>query len=348
MSPLFEFEDIVGQLDSVDLIAPATNSYFRAGNRVSIFMGNKLKFTTSLGTESVGLDRDYDLFVAVCHHPDDILILESIKRWRDCAKTSICLLVELWPKDIDLFKGSMQMLDNFDHVILNHSTSVDLVREFLGEKSSYLPFAIDAQLFCPYPALPERVIDFLSIGRRSEATHKSLLNEASDGDFFYVYDSLKGSNIFDPKEHRFLYASMAKRSRFFMVNPGKIDMAPEAGYPSEFGPRYFEGAAAGCILIGETARNEQFEKTFHWPDAVVRLPYGSSDVADVIADFASDPGRVERVRRTNMAQMLLHHDWAYRWESILALAKLEPSPELERRKADLKTAANAIIGQTAV
>ena len=41
------------------------------------------------------------------------------------------------------------------------------------------------------------------------------------------------------------------------------------------------------------------------------------------------------MRRTNMTQSLLHHDWAYRWERILEIANLAPVPALSKRKERL-------------
>jgi spore maturation protein CgeB len=342
MSWLYEFEDIACRLDSIDLFAPAASAWFKPGNRSSVFIGNKLQIPTSLGIGSLRMDRDYELFVAVCHHPDDILKVSALQGWRERCDIAICLLVELWPQDIDLYKGSMRMLKQFDHVVLNHSTSIEPLSEMLGSKCVYMPPAVDAELFCPYPNPPKRAVDFYSIGRRSVNTHKALLRMARDSNFFYVYDSLKGYSIFNPEEHRFQYANMAKRSRYFLVNPGKIDVAPGAGYPSEFGPRYFEGAAAGCILVGETSSNEEFSKIFHWPDAVVKLQYGSDDVQEVLDQISVDSVREERIRRTNVQQMLTGHDWAHRWESLLALAGLEPLPALLERKAALEQTAREI------
>lgn len=342
MSALFEFEDVARKVDAIDLFAPRRQRRFNSANRASAIMGNRLGIASSLGIDSIQLDNDYDLFVAFCHHPDDILKTEAIKGWRDRCKKSVCLIVELWPQDIDKFKGSMRLLKQFDHVFLNHSTSAKLLSDRIGKKCEFLPFGVDAELFCPYPNFPPRNIDFLSIGRRAPETHKALLNEAMGNRLHYVYDSLKGYYIFDPGEHRFLLSSMAQRSRFFSANPGKIDLAPDSGYPSEFGPRYFEGAAAGCVLVGESADNDAFRSIFNWPDAVLHHSYGSDNVAEVLAQFAEDPEREERVRKKNMTEMLLHHDWAYRWERILEAASLEPLGALEQRRQDLQSISNAI------
>ena len=341
-SGLFEFEDNVCKLDTVDLIAPWRTDWFVPGNRTSVFLGNKLRWPTSLGIASSDLHKDYDLFVAVCHHPDDVLKVTAVRGWKQRARETICLLVELWPHDIALYNGSMEMLKEFDHVVLNNSTSVELLSHRLGRECSYMPPAVDVELFCPLPDPPIRIVDFYSIGRRSPTTHSALMDLARQRDFFYIYDSLSGYDVFNSKDHRFLYANIAGRSRYFLVNPGKIDMAPQAGYPSEFGPRFFEGAAAGCVLVGEPSTNDAFRTIFTWPDAVVNLKYGSANIAEVLAEINDDADRELQIRRNNMKHMLLAHDWVHRWEHLLEMTDLSPTAEVAERKRLLEQRAQGL------
>jgi hypothetical protein len=125
------------------------------------------------------------------------------------------------------------------------------------------------------------------------------------------------------------------------VNPGLIDRPDKRGNQIEIGNRYFEGTAAGAILVGERPNNQEFDKLFDWPDVVIPLPYNSSDV-NLIRELDKQPERQDRIRRTNAAQALLRHDWVYRWETILKTAGLEPMPELLQRKEHLRTIAAAV------
>ena len=136
-----------------------------------------------------------------------------------------------------------------------------------------------------------------------------------------------------------LVADMAQRSRYFMVNPGKIDLPAATGGQSEFGYRYFEGAAAGAILVGERARNREFDRIFSWEDAVIDVPFGSVQIGIVMQELDRQPQRQQAIRRNNMIQSLLHHDWAYRWESVLDATGLQPMPGLLARKARLANTA---------
>ena len=230
----------------------------------------------------------------------------------------------------------LKILEDFDHIVLSTVGSREFKELFPG-RVSYLPPAVDAIKFCPVPDKPSRFIDVLSIGRRSEATHSALLKLATEDVFFYVFDTLRDLGAYDIDEHRFLFASMAKRSRYFVVNPGKIDRPGETGGQSEFGQRYFEGLAPGTILIGECPT-----KIFFWPDAVIHVPFGSKDIGATIRELDKDPERQATIRRRNMTEALRRHDWVYRWESVLAIAGLQPVQALHERKQRLDNLATMI------
>jgi hypothetical protein len=183
------------------------------------------------------------------------------------------------------------------------------------------------------------VIDVYSIGRRSAITHRAFLEMATSDRALYLHDSTSADQVLDATEHRILFANLCKRSRYFIVNPGLIDRPDIRGTQVEIGNRYFEGAAAGCIALGERPRNGEFEKFFDWPDALIELPYDSPDVANTIRELDKDPERQERTRRRNAQQALLRHDWVYRWEAILKAAGIGPLPLLGARKLQLESLA---------
>jgi hypothetical protein len=158
-----------------------------------------------------------------------------------------------------------------------------------------------------------------------------------EGKIFYLYDSTIGNEVVDTFQHRYLFANLAKRSRCFIVNPGKIDVPEERENQSEIGNRYYEGAAAGTIMIGEYPENIEFKKIFYWPDAVMQLPFGSVKINEIINELDKQPERQEIIRRKNVLESLTKHDWAYRWEAMLKMAGLEPMPGLLERKKQLES-----------
>src|SRR4030066_920225 len=83
---LAEFEDLICQIDSVDLVAPTPKKYFE----YSISRAKKLKeaFNISMnpGIPIIKLNREYDLFFAFCQFPHDLLNLQGIVGWKDKCK----------------------------------------------------------------------------------------------------------------------------------------------------------------------------------------------------------------------------------------------------------------------
>ncbi len=337
----YEFENIISQIDSVELLAPELD-LSRRRHAIAKRIAFHAPIALNPGIQRIPPKAHYDLFLAVCGAPADLLMVNAVRNWREVCKTSICLIDELWVRDMAGHRHFLRILEKFDVVMLYYSQSVDALSERIRRKCVYLPPGVDTTLFSPYPAPPKRVVDVYSIGRRSETTHQALLRMASEDGLFYLHDTIAGDQAIDPSQHRALFANVAKRSRYFMVNPGLFDRPDKRGNQIEIGNRYFEGIAAGTILVGERPNNQEFDRLFDWPDVVIPLAYNSPDINLLIRELDRQPERQDRIRRTNVAQALLRHDWVYRWEAMLKTAGLEPMPELFERKERLRTMAAAV------
>ena len=58
----------------------------------------------------------------------------------------------------------------------------------------------------------------------------------------------------------------------------------------EIGPRFYEGAAGGAVLIGQVPTNCQvFDRDFDWTDAVIDMPFHSTDIAERISALDAEP-----------------------------------------------------------
>ena len=344
---IYEFEDIIRSIDSVHLVAPQPSGWFQYGTRLAQILAPHFAFELNPGLPITKAD-EYDLFFVICQFPKDLCNIRALHGWRDHCKTSICWLNEIWVADLPESKSWIDSLKKFDYVVVSCSQTLSALRQSLGNKCHYLPHGIDTILFCPYPNRPRRSIDLYNIGRRSESTHRAILKLAEGSGIFYVYDSMDGDQVISPHEHRSLFANIAKRSRYFIVNPGKIDSPTETNQQIEFGTRYFEGAASGTIMIGEKPNHREFEKYFDWPDVVIDMQFGCEDIGRILRELDKEPGRQAQIRRTNVIQSLRRHDWVYRWEAVLKIAGLDPMPSLHGRKRQLQEQANVVEAQREV
>jgi len=339
--PLYEFEDIIREVDDVDLLAPRPGERFKLGFKIAKRIGLHSPLAMNPGVPRTRVQETYDLLLVSCSLPWDLLTFR-LEGWRDRCRRSVCLLDEIWVKQIPQQKTFLKSLSQFDLIVLQLTRSVSAVGDLTGKPCTFLPPGVDTLRFCPIPRSRRRVVDVYSIGRRSPVTHRKLLELSETRGIFYVYDSLWGKRAFNLEEHRALYANTAGRSRFFLVNPGMVDDLGKRGDQSDIGNRYFEGAAAGCILVGEAPAIKEFQGLFDWPDAVIPLPFGSDGIGEIIDAFDRQPAREAALHQTNIVQSLRRHDWAYRWEALLRTAGLPARPGLARRKERLEELAVAV------
>lgn len=342
----YEFEDTICQVDSAEILAPNVNPSNRRQQFARRVAYHAPVFLNP-GIRPIELKGSYDMFLAVCGYPQDLLMVNAIRNLREACKTLVCLVDELWLRQFQELRHFFRLLSKFDVVLLYYSQSVKTLSERIGRKCVFLPPGVNCLAFCPYPQPPTRSVDVLSIGRRSKTTHQTLLRMAKKDGLFYLHDSVAGGQCLDSKEHRALFANLAKRSRYFIVNPGLIDAPEERGNQMEIGNRYFEGAASGTIMIGERPDNEAFRELFNWPDSLIHLPYDSSKIDAIVRDLDNEPHRCQRIRQTNVIQALTRHDWAYRWEAVLNTVGLEALPSLKERKEQLSNLAKIVSADTA-
>ncbi len=344
----YEFEDVINTFDYADLLSPAYVPSFKSEvkKKVANYAGlalNQSKLLRS-GCEELVVEKEYDLIFFICQHFWDLTCINVIKGWRDKCKKAVLWIDEIWAKELENHKTGLclKLAKDFDYIFTTQSQSVNAISQLVKRPCYSLPYAVDAVKFCPYPQVPQRHIDVYSVGRRSPMMHKSLLKLTECDNFLYLYDTLKGLEMRNYREHRTLYSNLIKRSRYFIANKAKFDSGNQIGSQQELGSRFFEGAAGGAVMIGIPPVCEAYTKYFDWADAVIELPNVTTDIADIITQLDAQPERLRKIRKDNMINSLLRHDWVYRWEEILSKVGLENTPEMLIRKTYLKNLAKMI------
>lgn len=350
-SAFYEAQDVLAEADSVDLIEVRPGRAFRLRDRWHrrlLFHAAAAGFpSANPGLRRVRLDHGYELFVAVCQNFWDLLYFNAIDDWKSHSKLSVCWLGEFWSKDIQTCPALLRGLNKFDVVFVNSWCAVEPLSKFLGRKCHFLPMAVDAFRFCPAPQQPPlpRQVDVYSVGRRCEGVHNEFLRASSEKSLFYIFDSLRSMarvDVIDHREHRTLLANIAKRSKFFLVSPAKMNRPDETQGQLEVGARYFEGAAAGAVMLGQRPHGEAFQEMFPWADAVVEILPDGSDALKVIAELTSDAARLKAISARNMAESLQRHDWIHRWMTIFQMVGVKPSAGMTARVDRLRTMADQV------
>ncbi|WP_442888541.1 glycosyltransferase family protein [Congregicoccus parvus] len=352
-----EAEDCIAEIDDVHLLAPEPRPRHDRG--LGRLLSRGLRHFTDLDVrlrrlpETTRIEQDYDLFFFRIASLRDLRLLKRIPDWRKRCLTAICWIDELWHPQLSaagsratpdawLDGRAIAQLEAFDHVVVPFRETVAPLAERIRTPVHWLPFAVDTLRFNPWPAPPPRTIDFLAMGRKSPATHRAIEAYASAHDWLYLHDTLHVEDVYDVHEHRHHLVERLQRTTWFLANRAKVNCPDETGGQHEMGFRFFEGAAAGAILVGALPATAAFARCFDWRDAAFDLPWDATDVADVFDLLQRDPERRARISRENVRQCLRRHDWAHRWADILALAELPPRPGLHDRLQRLERAAAAI------
>ena len=337
-----EGQDVLVGCDDVDMIFLEPTAGFERKDYWQRRLSSKditgIIARVNPGLRPVRIEKDYELIIFFCPVWLDAMFVNAVEGWRDHCRTSVCWINELWASRISEQKYWSSFLNRFDHLFVGLSGSVEPVKQITGRPCHFLPAGVDALRFSPYPAPPSRVVDIYSVGRKLAGTHHALLKLASEKRLFYIHDTLQhgDSRAPDFREHRELFAGIAKRSKFFLVAPAKVDLGEHTHGQVEVATKYFEGAAAGTVMIGQAPDCDSYRQMFSWPNAVVELAPDGSNVDEILSGFLADPARMDEISRQNAAGALLQHDWAYRWERILSAAGLEPAAQMNSRKKRLR------------
>lgn len=345
---IYEGQDVLLDIDDVDLMHIRPGRAFELRERIQ----KKLiwhDFTRgiifkNMAFQPIELTKEYELFIVYCQFCEDLPHISAIRRWKDHCRTSLCWIDELWADTVPKYKSWLLALQEFDHVVVGLHGTINVLSDVIKKPCHFVPAAVDAIRFSPYPGSPARVIDIYSIGRKWERLHQTMLKLADKKKLFYVYDTFLASDtqVKDHRQHREMLANMAKRSKYFYVAPAKMNAAEETKGQIEVGYRYYEASAAGAIMLGQSPQCESFDTMFNWPDAVIEIKPDGSDLADVLSSLTAQPERLSEISYRNAMEALLRHDWVYRWKKILNIAGLTPMPGLELREKKLKQMADQI------
>lgn len=334
----FEFEDLIcKQLDSAKLIAPAASDSFRFSrrikNRITRRTGmNRVTAISDFGRSRFRLSTDFDLFFFSAAQSRDLVELSLVPDWRDRSNLAICWLQEVWGNDIHDQNHTLDLLNEFDHVVCSFHQSLEPLRERLSVPVTYLPWGVDAELFCPIPDAPRRVIDVASIGVVPKETEKQLVRYADRTGRFFLYQTVFGpSEMQSHYEHRQNYAGILKRSKYFLCYAAKFANVAARGRQVEFGPRYAEGIAAGAVLLGDQIDNSAYRDWFDWSDAVIPLSANETRVGEIVEQLESEPDRIASARRANLLAALTRLDNLYRWKDVLEIAGMSETSGMQLR-----------------
>ena len=348
----YEFEDCVAAMtdaDRLDVQNLAALEFSRRAYKLTRLASGSAKLAGLLAPspQRVRPVRDYELFFPIFSNAFQLYALAAIPDWRKHCGKAACFITEVWSDSVPEYL--IELLSGFDHIFLGLRHCVPHVARITGRPCSYLPLAADVVRFAPGPD-QSRPIAVCNIGRRSATTHAALLAGAERKRFFYYYDTVaaSGSNrkertfrVDNPDEHRAMLANVLQRSRYFIANRSHVNNPGFTAGRDEISARYYEGAAAGAVMIGEAPGTDEFARQFDWPDAVIHVPFDSPDICQILDQLDADPARLRMVQSANVREAALRHDWLYRIQTVFDTLGIAHTDQMAARARRLRHIAGA-------
>jgi hypothetical protein len=174
------------------------------------------------------------------------------------------------------------------------------------------------------------------------------MQRARERRMFYYYDTVRAGgergkqvtfHVGDPAEHRVLLASLLQRTRYYVANRARANEPEFTTGKEEISGRFYEGVAAGAVLIGVPPRSAEFSRQFDWPDAVIEIPFDCPDLPERLDALNRDGARLQALSRENVRQAARRHDWTYRLRTVYETLGLQPTAAMLAREEQLRALA---------
>src|SRR3954447_11472635 len=132
-----EFEDLICEVDSAELIAPELDPSSRRAS-FATRLAYHAPVLLNPGIAQIPARQEYDVLFAICGFPQDLIMFDAIEDIRGASKISVCLLDELWVKEISKHRHFLKILAKFDIVMPFQINTVKPLSKEIGKACVHL------------------------------------------------------------------------------------------------------------------------------------------------------------------------------------------------------------------
>lgn len=276
---------------------------------------------------------DINVLFIVGISPPYITLLNSIKEWRSRFDIVAAFIYDAWLFD----SYNQEITTMIDHLFVPVPSLVNPLESRFGINVSYLPHGAD--VIDNGSNNTNRSIDVASYGRIPSEYHNQLfesLNTQSNS--FYYRQVPEGSQKYPDQEFgskRFDYQHVKLLSK--VLANSKISLAfdftyttkktvelknsqnhPSYRYPEPvLTPRWFEGLAAGCAIVGKRPFAPEVDDLLDWEDATIDVPDDLESGIELIMNLLKNQERLHTIHQRNYQEMLKRHDYRWRIRTVL-------------------------------
>jgi hypothetical protein len=233
-------------------------------------------------------------------------IQKSMPFLSSSGRKSIYLL-DAWPAVHD---RTVEYIRHFeiDTVFLASSQAVErLSRSVPGCRFIWLPEGIDPGVY-RYAPFPEKNIDVLQFGRKSDAYHRLVVAPLEDAGRVYLYEKVKGDIVFQTRDE---FVDGLARSKISVCFPSSMTHPERSGDMEMLTVRYLQSMVAKCLVVGHAPR-EMVELFGYNP--VIEVDWGDpvAQLFHILDHYTDHLPLIEQ----NYHQVVANHSWQRRWQQI--------------------------------
>lgn len=210
-------------------------------------------------------------------------------------------------------------LPKLDHLFVITTSLAQEVQEIYSINASFLPLATNTFPLNEYQ--PQRSIDVFNYGRTNKQVHAQLQDyNKLESRRLYMHSTFSGAEVHNVQEHLALLNRLLQRS--------KISLCFEASQLQRFRGRsallyrWFEGWAAGCVIVGKKPVGRKIGALMDWQDSTIDVPDDPDEIIPFFEALLQDEPRLQEISRRNYVECRLRHDWRYRFREMFEVLDL--------------------------
>jgi hypothetical protein len=207
---------------------------------------------------------------------------------------------------------------DYDYLITSFEDSKETLEKETGRRWYVVPQGVDPGRFAP-ARFSERLIGFCSYGRRHPKIHNALLKFSEDHNIHYDFTTWHTMRTdVDVNRLYHQYAWHLTHAMFSICYPVEQTNPARAGSLSPITCRWFECAASGTAIIGNTPKSPDFKKFFS--DEFVNLldfNLSENEIYDRLSYLWANRELMHKMAQQQRSESLTNWTWESRVKKIL-------------------------------